>query len=378
MTDIHLNIITNQNKKGNLNDNEMKGTTGIDIDRINQGIRKNFEYDFQEMNSRKNNIGNQNSNDLNENQGSNNSNDSDDNSGDGNSMIQKSPLLELDSPTKEFECNFPDFYSIDNIGFLYNRKILNLLKKNSIKEIIKQNDNEEHEAFNNDYSFSKLDKNINDNILINLFLEKGIHKITSNMEFELGTLLYQHKHEVYKGKYHPLNKDQCDVFIKKIYIRNKEELDIAINEFLILFKLIFIKDPKTNLQMNPYINKLLHFYYDENERCFFTFYEYEDITLMKEIISIENSTETEKTINRQKLYLVHKLLHLLVMLHSNKIIHRDIRIYLFYFSPKKDDENDLKGGLKTFDFTSAYMFPDNIDLSKIDELTNKINNDYFF
>ena len=67
------------------------------------------------------------------------------------------------------------------------------------------------------------------------------------------------------------------------------------------------------------------------------------------------------------------------MLHSNKIIHRDIRICLFYFSPKKDDENDLKGGLiKTFDFTSAYIFPDNIDLSKIDELTNKINNDYFF
>ena len=44
------------------------------------------------------------------------------------------------------------------------------------------------------------------------------------------------------------------------------------------------------------------------------------------------------------------------MLHSNKIIHRDIRIYLFYFSPKKDDENDLKGGLiKTFDFTSEYI-----------------------
>ena len=102
-----------------------------------------------------------------------------------------------------------------------------------MNEIIKKNDNEEHEAFNNDYSFSKLDKNINDNILINLFLEKGIHKITSNMEFELGTLLYQHKHEVYKGKYHPLNKDQCDVFIKKIYIRNKEELDIAMNKFLI-------------------------------------------------------------------------------------------------------------------------------------------------
>ena len=115
----------------------MKGTTGIDIDRINQGIRKNFEYDFQEMNSRKNNIGNQNSNDLNENQGSNNSNDSDDNSGDGNSMIQKSPLLELDSPTKGFECNFPDFYTIDNIGFLYNRKIIKLLRRNSMNEIIK-------------------------------------------------------------------------------------------------------------------------------------------------------------------------------------------------------------------------------------------------
>ena len=174
MTDIHLNIITNQsNKKENLDDSEMKGTgVGIDIDKINQGTRKNFIYDFQEMNLRKNDS-------------KSNSKDSDYNSGDGNSIIQKSPLLELDSPTKEFECKFPDFYTIDNIGFLYNRKIIKLLRRNSMNEIIKTNDNEEHEAFNNEYSFSKLDKKINDELIINLFLEKGIHQITSNMEFEL-------------------------------------------------------------------------------------------------------------------------------------------------------------------------------------------------
>ena len=111
-------IIENEEKQ----DIETKKTLGIDINKINEGTRKNFIYDFQEINLRKSS--NSNSNESEE-----------ENSIENNSMIQKSPLLELDSPTKEFECIFPDFYLIDNIGFLYNKKIRK--RRKSVTDTIK-------------------------------------------------------------------------------------------------------------------------------------------------------------------------------------------------------------------------------------------------
>ena len=326
----------------------------IDIERINKKIRKKFNLDY-ELKKKYSETQNDNNEIFNDDEG-----------------IQKSPLCEIDPITKEFECTFPNFYQVDYLDPIFYSTLNQKNKKYILDEIENNNsinnensNDENNENVINDISihssfFEEIEKNIDYNILLNLLISKDISKINNRNSFSLDTLLYVHKDSVYVGKIRDIN-----YFIKKVVIKNSFQLNLIIDELNILFKLLYNRDP--NNQNNPYINKLYYYFFENKE--LYLFYEYEPISLLKGIYQIENDNNNkDEEINKNKLFIVNKLLRFVVMLHSNNILHRDIKLEYFFLTQPKNNQNDFKTCyVKTFDFVNAFMFNDSIEINKIDE-----------
>ena len=316
---------------------------GIDLEKLNEGTRKKYNFNL-------NNLINDKANQDKD------SEDSGTQSIDDEEGIKKSPLCEFDSPTKEMDIQFPDFYDIDIIDYIYT------MRQEGLGAVLtgesKANENE---------IIMKTDKFLDVTPLLEMFKEKKIPSLISNVEFEIGNIVYQHKDEVYQGKFHPMNDDERNVFIKKASIRNKSEYDIVMREMKILFKLIFLNN--SSKQNNPFINDLLYYYYDSSDRYLYTFFEGSDIPLINYIMSIESKDIPSEDIIKEKLEILSQMLSFVVMLHSNNILHRDLRMEAFYY---------INGYPKTFDFANAYqMNIDNNGTSNTGDLTLKRNVTHF-
>ena len=267
--------------------------------------------------------------------------------------IKKSPLQEFDSPTRDFDLEFPDFHEIDKIQ---------KPKQQPIEDEQQQqitNSPKTSNYLNNIEHDMKIDKNIDVSSLLKLLKDKKIPQIVSIIEFELTVLLYKHKDEVYQGKYHPMNTDERDVFIKRTKLLNKTDLNASIREVTILLKLLYLHD--NDKQTNEYINPLLFYYYDSDSKYFYMFFEYYELSVFQYIKETETDDLSPDVIPKGKLMLLHKFLLFFVMLHSNGILHRDF--CLEYFSYYNNYP-------KTFDFANAYQ----IDLTLGDPENNNTNN----
>ena len=307
-------------KPDDLEDKSSEQSGGIDLEKLNEGTRKKYNFNLNNLIADQANLD----------KGSEGTNTKSIEEGEG---IKKSPLCEFDSPTREFDINFPDFYDIDIIDFIYSQK----------KDKLEPGTVLPPETDNNDLII-KTDKYLDTSPLIKIFQDKEIPTLIANIEFELGTLLFQHKDDVFLGKYHPMNDDEKPVFIKRSSIRNKNEFDTLVAEVNILFRLMYVNNDKK--QQNPYICKLLYYYYDCNDRYFYTFYESTEGNLLNYIISIENKDILPEEMLKEKLEILQKLLNFFVILHSNNIIHRDFRLDYFFY---------IDGTPKTFDFSNAYQ-----------------------
>ena len=89
----------------------------------------------------------------------------------------------------------------------------------------------------------------------------------------------------------------------------------------------------------------------------------------------ENEEESDSTNNsNEKLMIMSQLLKILILLHSNGIIHRDFSLDYFTF----DKTNKL---IKIFDFANSYMLPDDIFIKNEDidnEVIKKIKNSIYY
>ena len=347
------NKIYNENFEDDSFDKNNNQKDIIDIEGINQKIRKKFNLDY-DLKKKYSESQNENDENFNDDEG-----------------IQKSPLCEIDPITKEFECTFPNFYQVDYLDPIFystlnkknNKFIIDEIENNNSssnnENNINNNDNINNLSINSSF-FEEIEKNLDYNLLLNLLDSKDISKINNRNSFNLDDLLYIHKDSVYVGKIRDIN-----YFIKKVVIKNSFQLNLIIDELNILFKLLYNRDP--NNQNNPYINKLYYYFFENNE--LFLFYEYEPISLLKGIYQIENDNiNKDEEINKNKLFIVNKLLKFVVMLHSNNILHRDIKLEYFFLTQPKNNQNEWKSCyVKTFDFVNAYMFDDKIEINKIDE-----------
>ena len=264
--------------------------------------------------------------------------------------IKKSPLQEFDSPTRDFDLEFPEFHEIDKIY---------KTKQQASEEEQPTNSPKTSNYLNNIEVDMKTDKNIDASSLLKLLKDKKIPQIVSLIEFELTVLLYKHKDEVYQGKYHPMNTDERDVFIKRTKLLTKADLNASIREVTILLKLLYLHD--NDKQTNEYINPLLFYYYDSDSKYFYLFFEYYELTVFSYIKETETDDLSPDVIPKGKLMLLHKFLLFFVMLHSNGILHRDFCLeYFTYYNNYP----------KTFDFANAYQ----IDLTLGDPDNNNNNN----
>ena len=169
-----------------------------------------------------------------------------------------------------------------------------------------------------------------------------------------------------------------NTFIKCFNVNNITEMNEIYTELEIYFKLIDSESPE-------FINKMIAFFYDSQNSCFYTFYEYFKLSLIQEIINFdykqenneveENEEESDTTNNsNEKLMIMSQLLRILILLHSNGIIYRDFSLDYFTY----DKTNKL---IKIFDFANSFMLPDEIFIGneEIDnEILTKLKNSLFY
>ena len=349
------NKVYNENFEEDSFDNNNNPNNIIDIERLNKKIKKKFNLE-SDIKKKLSVAPNETDDFFNEEEG-----------------IQKSPLCEMDPMTQEFECTFPNFYTVDYLDPIFyntlnknNKFILDDLENSDSSSNEENENNKENKKLinNNNISinssfFEEIEKNVNYNPLLNLLDSKDISKINNRNSFNLDDLLYVHKDSIYFGKIRDIN-----YYIKKVVIKNTFQLNLIMNELNILFKLLFSRNP--NSQNNPYINKLEYYFFENKE--LYLFYEYEPISLLKGIYQIENDNiKNDDEIIKNKLFIVNKLLRFVVMLHSNNILHRDIKLDYFFLTQPKNKKDIKSCYVKTFDFVNAYMFDDKIEIKKIDE-----------
>ena len=259
------------------------------------------------------------------------------------------------------DIKLPDFYEIDFFDY----------ETRNLKE------NNEEENKNQIFTFSKRINDISE--LISFMQLKKILELGS-LDFSIEKQLYQHRDVIFLGRAKLSENDDegTQTFIKCFNVNNVIEMNEIFRELEIYFKLIESETPE-------YINKIIAYFYDEQNSCFYTFYEYFKLSLIQEIMNFdykqenneidENEEESDSTNNsNEKLMIMSQLLKILILLHSNGIIHRDFSLDYFTF----DKTNKL---IKIFDFANSYMLPDDIFIKNEDidnEVIKKIKNSIYY
>lgn len=124
-----------------------------------------------------------------------------------------------------------------------------------------------------------------------------------------------------------LDGRNIEIFIKEFKIFEKRDLERIFEELKML------------LDLNDNYLKIKGCCIDEENNFFYLFFDFYSKTLF-EVIFVSNYEE--------KYEIIRKLCLFLLEIHSKGIIHRDLKIDLFYL--------DLNGNLKIFDFSNAIYF----------------------
>ena len=232
------------------------------------------------------------------------------------------------SNNQSFDDNFkfPDFYEIDFIEQEAKDDIMHSLHPGNIN--------------------INTDNKVNVNELIELMKENSIESLDHLKDFIIIRQLYQHRDEVFLGKI----KNEMFCFVKCFRITNEQELYEAVHEMRIFFIL-----KKQSLELFPnrdLISNCICYYHDAPRSYFYVLYEYFQDSLSYEIFEIDSGKHSESEIMTRKMQIINNLLHLLILLHSNGIIFRDLRFEYFTY-------DQLTKLPKIFDFANAYMLPKN-------------------
>ena len=273
---------------------------------------------------------------------------------------------------------FQDFYEIDFYDFeIRNKEHLEEKKDSVIKKKKKSSrnvliNNLETKVFNQKiYDFDEFMDYINKLKLREL----------EEKEFIIDTKLYQHRDVIFKGKIlSKTDKIESKTFIKCFNMNNIIEMNEIVRE-IVIYKILFQHKKK-------YFCKMLAYYLDEENNCFYLFYEYFEQTLLDIIknvssqnIIIDNnyiadedisSNIQDQSVNKSKSiiqtndkYEIFKqLLDFLLALHSNGTIHRDLSLKYFYY-----DGN--YSCIKTFDLSNAFCIKEGIFLT-----SDKVDTNY--
>lgn len=175
----------------------------------------------------------------------------------------------------------------------------------------------------------------------------NISVIESHSHFVLESLLYKHREAVYRGVL-SLKGVWTDVIVKKYSINTRDELSHVVNELDIMM----------TLDKAKYRLKLFGVFTDANDNYFYTFFK----SLKNNITSL-----LPKFTSLQKLIVLRNLLKFMLDFHSLGIIHRDIKldifwldetlnVYIFDFSNSVKTDNLLLG-TKPF-ITPKYVAPE--------------------
>ena len=281
-------------------------------------------------------------------------------SDDSNEISQDKQYNSLIEPNQDDDIKLPDFYEID----FYDYETRNL------KEV---NEQDKNLIFTSSKRITEIHE------LINYLDNKKILELDA-LDFSIEKQLYQHRDVIFYGRAKLSEEDEegTPSFIKCFNVNNITEMNEIYTELEIYFKLIDSESPE-------FINKMIAFFYDSQNSCFYTFYEYFKLSLIQEIINFdykqenneveENEEESDTTNNsNEKLMIMSQLLRILILLHSNGIIYRDFSLDYFTY----DKTNKL---IKIFDFANSFMLPDEIFIGneEIDnEILTKLKNSLFY
>ena len=303
----------------------------------------------------------------------------------------------LQNNDEEIRYDFTDFSEIDFFEFFHyqdKKKEKNDDKKENEEKnqnnIFNLKDNKSIEDEDEDEDEEELKKNRK--TFIKFLTKNNVRKLKSNEDFNIGNFLYKHKDEIYKGNIiniPPPKKKQKNnfdenliknTFIKKVLIEKIYQIKLIYNEIQMFFKLV--KHLKDNFFSEMFFN-LNFYYYDKTEKYIYLFYSYPEgiMTIREKIIDIEKtkSSDTDQGVNKDKLLLSFKFVKVIILLHSNLILHRDLSIDYFYFLPNLYDKNEIQSGtLKTFDLYNCVQIPPKNELSKYQSLDEYINKNYLF
>ena len=190
-------------------------------------------------------------------------------SDDSNEISQDKQYNSLIEPNQDDDIKLPDFYEID----FYDYETRNL------KEV---NEQDKNLIFTSSKRITEIHE------LINYLDNKKILELDA-LDFSIEKQLYQHRDVIFYGRAKLSEEDEegTPSFIKCFNVNNIIEMNEIYSELEIYFKLIESESPE-------FINKMIAFFYDSQNSCFYTFYEYFKLSLIQEIINFDYKQENMK------------------------------------------------------------------------------------